>query len=154
MLAGLFRFMLIILGYAVASLSASLFLNIVLLAWFGLSAEETRMVATNSFVFSIPLVAFFTAYLAFFPALVAIAIGEIAGKRDWLFYALGGGAVSLVIIGLDRAADTAAYAGAADLNLALVIIGAGMCGGIGYWLVAGRSAGSLRRKDEPTLPAS
>ena len=53
------------------------------------------MVATGSFVFSIPFVALFVAYFAFIPAVVAIVLGEILGKRDWLFYALAGGVVAV-----------------------------------------------------------
>ncbi len=49
------------------------------------------MVATGSFIFSIPFVALFVAYFAFIPAVPAIVIAEILGKRDWLFYALAGG---------------------------------------------------------------
>ena len=153
-LAYLFRFIVIILGYAVAALAASAFLNVVTLAWFGFTPEETRMVATGSFVFSIPFVALFVAYFAFIPAVFAIVIGEVTGKRDWLFYALAGAVVALVIIGFSRGGGGAAFAEIADLNFALVVIGSGMCGGIGYWLVAGRSAGSWRRdRDDPISPA-
>jgi hypothetical protein len=150
----LFRFAVLLLGYAVGSLAASAFLNVVMLAWFGLTPEETRSVAASSLVFSVPFVALFIAYLAFIPSVVAIVIGEIAGKRDWLFHALAGAVVALIIIGFSRNTDAAAYSEIADLNFALIVIGAGMCGGIGYWLVAGRSAGGWRRiRDNPTSPA-
>ena len=152
-LAGLFRSAVILLGYAVAALAASAFLNVVMLAWFGLAPEETRMVATGSFVFSIPFVALFVAYFAFIPSVFAIAVGEVAGKRDWLFYALAGAVVALVIVGFSRSGEGAAFAEIADLNFALAVIGSGMCGGIGYWLVAGRSAGGWRAREEPTSPA-
>jgi hypothetical protein len=153
-LAYLFRFIVIIAGYLVSSLAASAFLNVVTLAWFGFTPEETRVVATGSFVFSIPFVALFVAYFAFIPAVFAIVIGEVTGKRDWLFYALAGAVVALVIIGFSRGGGGAAFAETADLNLALIVIGSGMCGGIGYWLVAGRSAGSWRPdRDDPISPA-
>lgn len=151
--AYLFRFMLILLGYAVGSLAASAFLNVVMLAWFGFTPEEARMVATSSLAFSIPFAALFVAYFAFIPSVLAIVIGEITGKRDWLFYALAGGVVALVIIGVSRGGDAAAFAEIADLNFALVVIGGGMCGGIGYWLVAGRTAGSWRPGEDLTSPA-
>jgi hypothetical protein len=153
-LAYLFRFIVIIAGYAVAALAASAFLNVVTLAWFGFTPEETRVVATSSFVFSIPFVALFVAYFAFIPAVFAIVIGEVTGKRDWLFYALAGAVVALVIIGFSRGGGGTAFAEIADLNFALIVIGSGMCGGIGYWLVAGRSAGGWRRdRDDPISPA-
>ena len=154
MLAYLFRFIVIIAGYLVSSLAASAFLNVVTLAWFGFTPEETRVVATGSFVFSIPFVALFVAYFAFIPAVFAIVIGEVTGKRDWLFYALAGAVVALVIIGFSRGGGGTAFAETADLNFALIVIGSGMCGGIGYWLVAGRSAGNWRRdRDDPISPA-
>ena len=153
-LAYLSRFIVIIAGYLVSSLAASAFLNVVTLAWFGFTPEETRVVATSSFVFSIPFVALFVAYFAFIPAVFAIVIGEVTGKRDWLFYALAGAVVALVIIGFSRGGGGTAFAETADLNFALIVIGSGMCGGIGYWLVAGRSAGGWRRdRDDPISPA-
>ena len=154
--AYLFRFAVIVAGYLVAALAASAFLNVVMLAWFGLTPEETRVVATGSLVFSIPFVALFVAYFAFIPSVFAIVIGEVAGKRDWLFYALAGAVVALVVIGFSRSGGGTAFAEIADLNFALAIIGAGMCGGIGYWAIAGRGAAGWRpagRGGEPTSPA-
>lgn len=40
-----------------------------------------------------------------------------------------------------------------DPSLALLVIGAGMFGGIGYWLIAGRSAGGWRPGKNATSPA-
>jgi hypothetical protein len=153
--AYLFRLAVIIAGYAVAVLAASTFLNVVMLAWFGFTPEGTRMVATGSLVFSIPFVALFVAYFAFIPAVFAIVIGEVTGKRDWLFYALAGAVVAVVTTGFSRGGNGAAFAEIADLNVALAMIGSGMCGGIGYWLIAGRSAGSWRPDGErrTTSPA-
>ncbi|MEW9837488.1 hypothetical protein [Mesorhizobium marinum] len=151
--ACLWRFAVILVGYAVASLAASAFLNVVMLAWFGLAPEETRDVAAGSLVFTIPFVALFVAYFGFLPALPAIVLAELLGKRDWLFHALAGGAVSVVVIAFSRTAGETGYADVADLNLALVVVGAGMCGGIGYWLVAGRSAGLWRAGAGVTSPA-
>lgn len=144
LLAGLVRCFVILVGYAVGALAASAFLNVVMLAWFGFTAEETRMVATNSFVFSVPFAALFIAYLAFIPAAVAIAVSEIMAKRDWLFHALAGAVVALIILGISRGGEGSAFAEIADLNFALAVIGAGMCGGIGYWAIAGRGAGGWR----------
>ena len=152
--AYLVRFAMIVLGYAVAALAASAFLNVILLALFGFAAEETRDAATGSFIFMIPFVALFVAYFAFLPAVVAIVFSELLAKRDWLFHALAGALVGLVVIGFSR--GTHAYSEIADLNFALAIIGAGMCGGIGYWAIAGRGAAGWRpagRGGEPTSPA-
>src|SRR5690606_23192859 len=115
-LAYLFRFIIIIAGYGMAALAASAFLNVVMLAWFGLTPEETRLVATGSFFFSIPFVAIFVAYFAFIPSAFAIVIGEVAGKRDWLFYAMAGAVVALLVLGFSRTGEETAFAEIADLN--------------------------------------
>jgi hypothetical protein len=83
------------------------------------------------------------------PAILAILAGEIFGKRDWLFYAIAGAVVALIIVGFMRGAAEASGEAATDLNFVLAVVGSGMCGGIGYWLVAGRSAGPWRRTSEP-----
>jgi hypothetical protein len=152
--AYLFRFAVIVVGSAVASLAASAFLNLVTLASLGFTAEEATAVATGSVVFSIPFIALFVGYFAFLPAVAAIVAGEIFAKRDWLFYALAGAAVAAAVIALARGAAEAGNRAAADPNFALAVVGAGMCGGIGYWLVAGRTAGSWReRLRDATSPA-
>ena len=136
----------------VASLAASAFLNILMLGPWASSVAK-RATATGSLVFSIPFVALFVAYFAFIPAVFAILISEILAKRDWLFYAIAGAVISLVIIGFMRGSVEAGNEAAADTNFVLALIGAGMCGGIGYWLVAGRSAGGWRDLDGATSPA-
>lgn len=89
LVAYLIRFAIILIGYAVAALAASAFLNIMFLASLGYTPEHAQPAATASLYFSIPFVALFVAYFAFMPAAVAILVSEILGRRDWLFYALG-----------------------------------------------------------------
>ena len=150
----LIRFAVIIGGYAVSALAASAFLNIVTLASLGFTADEAPAAAMGSIVFSIPFIALFVAYFAFVPSVVAILVSEIFGLRDWLYHALAGGVVAAVVIGFFRGAAEAGNEAIADPRFALGIIGAGMCGGIGYWLVAGRTAGSWReRPRDVTSPA-
>jgi hypothetical protein len=145
--AYLFRFTIIIGGYLVGSLAASAFLNVLMLGALGFIGGETSP-AAGSLIFSIPFVALFVAYFAFMPAILAILAGEIFGKRDWLFYAIAGAVVALIIVGFMRGAAEASGEAATDLNFVLAVVGSGMCGGIGYWLVAGRSAGRWRRTSE------
>lgn len=154
-MALLFRCVVALGGYIVACLCASAFLNIVILGAAGFTAEELPLIASGSFIFSIPFVSLFVAYFAFLPSVAAIVVGEILGKRDWLFYALAGGVIAVIIVGFIRNAADPTNAEAFDLTLALVIFGAGMCGGIGYWAVAGRGAGKWRlpRAEDPTSPA-
>lgn len=128
----LVRFAMILFGYAVASLAASAFLNVLFLASIGYTPDHTHPTATASLYFSIPFVALFVAYFAFLPAVIVILLAEILGRRDWLYYALAGAVVAAVFLGLvDHAPDST-----------FAVIGGGMVGGIFYWLSAGRWAGS------------
>lgn len=165
------RFFIILVGYAVASLAASAFLNVVFIASAGFTAEQAPQMFMGSFIFSIPFVALFVAYFAFMPSVPAILLAEILGKRDWLFYAIAGGIIAFVVLGFfwHAAGEMYVVSEALDLpsepqdtrstitdpSLALMVIGAGMCGGIAYWLVAGRLAGQRREaaSPDPTSPA-
>ena len=137
----LVRFAVILFGYAVASLAASAFLNILFLASLGYTPEHAHPTATASLYFSIPFVALFVAYFAFMPAVIVILAAEILGRRDWLYYALTGAVVAAVFLGLVDHARDSTFA-VTDTSAIMAVIGAGMVGGIFYWLSAGRWAGS------------
>ena len=146
--AYLIRFAAILVGYVVAALAASAFLNILVLAHLGYTPADPEPTATASLYFSVPFVALFVAYFGFMPAAVVILIAELLSRRDWLFYALGGAVIALAFLGfVHRVAD--ANFDVTETNARLAVIGAGMVGGIFYWLSAGRWAGSWRR--EPLL---
>ena len=100
----------------------------------------------GSIVFSIPFVALFVAQLAFLPSVPAILLAEILGKRDWLYYAISGAVVAIVVVAFIRGGADSANDAVTDPRFALGLIGGGMCGGIAYWLVAGRLAGNWRAK--------
>ncbi|MER8830810.1 hypothetical protein NKH73_23335 [Mesorhizobium sp. M0938] len=144
LIAYLIRFAVILIGYGVASLAASAFLNIMFLASLGLMTDETQPAAQASLWFSVPFVALFVAYFAFMPATIAILVSEILGRRDWLFYALAGAAVAAVFLGFVRQTGDANFE-VTNTSVMLAVIGCGMVGGIFYWLSAGRSAGSWRQ---------
>ncbi|MER8466761.1 hypothetical protein [Mesorhizobium sp. M1396] len=147
----LVRFAVILFGYAVASLAASAFLNILFLASLGYTPEHAQPTATASLYFSIPFVALFVAYFALMPACVVILVAEILGRRDWLFYALAGAVIAAVFLGLvEHSGDAFAVA---DTSAIMAVIGGGMVGGIFYWLSAGRWAGSWwKDENAPTSP--
>ncbi|MER9848199.1 hypothetical protein NKJ55_12665 [Mesorhizobium sp. M0106] len=149
--AYLIRFAVILVGYGVASLAASAFLNIMFLASLGLMTDETQPVAQASLWFSVPFVALFVAYFAFMPAAIAILVSEILGRRDWLFYALAGAVVSAVFLGFVHQTADANFE-VTNTSVMLAVIGCGMVGGIFYWLSAGRSAGSWRQIGRPISP--
>lgn len=143
------KFAHMVLGYLAASLAASAFLNVIFLGAAGLMATDMPPeVATGSMVFTIPFTALFVAYFAFVPAIAVMLLAELLGKRDWLFYALSGGFVSLVVIGFAYQSGDAGFA-YRDPLLPMSIIGCGLVGGIAYWFVTGRFAGALK----PISPA-
>lgn len=159
-LAYLIRFAVIIAGYVVASLAASAFLNAVFFASAGFAAGDAPVIFGGSLFFSVPFVALFVAYFAFIPSIPAILLAEILGKRDWLFHAVAGGIVAVVVMGffrhaagemytvsetLDPGAGPGGSSVASDPAVILFMIAAGMFGGIAYWLVAGRTAGNWRQ---------
>ena len=147
-IAYLARFAVILIGYVVASLAASAFLNILFLALLGYTPADPEPTATVSLYFSVPFVALFVAYFAFMPAAVVILIAEVLGRRDWLFYALAGAVVAGIFLGfVHRSADI--NFDVTETNARLAVIGSGMVGGTFYWLSAGRWAGSWRREPLP-----
>ncbi|WP_214476483.1 hypothetical protein [Mesorhizobium sp. dw_380] len=137
----LVRLATILFGYAVASLAASAFLNVLFLASLGYSPAHAQPATTASLYFSIPFVALFVAYFAFMPSVIVILAAEILGRRDWLYYALAGAVVAGVFLGLVDHARDSTFA-VTDTSAILAVIGGGMVGGIFYWLSAGRWAGS------------
>ncbi|MFK0692175.1 hypothetical protein ACFX5Q_28880 [Mesorhizobium sp. IMUNJ 23033] len=145
--AYLIRFAVILVGYVVASLAASAFLNILFLASLGYAPDQAHPTATASLYFSIPFVALFVAYFAFMPAAIVILIAEILGRRDWLFYALAGGVIAAVFLGFVHQNADANF-DVTDPRAIAAVIGCGMVGGIFYWLAAGRWAGSWWKEDK------
>lgn len=159
MLAIILRLALILLGYIGASLAASAFINILALGALGLDPDDP--VTTASLVFTIPFMALFVAYFAFFPSLLVVLFTELLARRDWLTHALGGGAVGLVVAGFVLSGETwhvrvgdglePYWPSLDDSRNALLLVGSGLIGGIAYWAIAGRSAGSWR-EDSPLPP--
>ncbi|RRI02708.1 hypothetical protein EH240_12025 [Mesorhizobium tamadayense] len=147
-IAYLVRFAVILIGYAVASLAASAFLNVLFLGYFGYALEPGHPTIAPALYFSVPFLALFVAYFGFMPAAVVILIAEVLGRRDWLFYALGGAAIAVVFLGFAHNVGDGDF-DVTDNNVRLALVGCGMVGGIFYWLSAGRSAGSWRREPLP-----
>jgi hypothetical protein len=154
----LVRFAAIIFGYAVAALAASAFLLLVTLGTAGF-AEAEQAGATSSLLFSAIAIAVLAAYFAFIPSLPVILIAEVSGRRDWLFYALGGIFVAVAVLSLfwlrsgagfgEQPADGTVFA---DTWFTAVMIGSGIVGGIAYWSVAGRWAGNWQAQVRQPAP--
>jgi hypothetical protein len=159
----LFRFAVIILGYAVAALAASAFLNLLSIGAVDWRPDEMPWVA-GSVLFTIPVVALVVGYFAFIPAVPAILLAEVLGKRDWLFYAIAGAMVAAVVVGFlwqsSWPLPDNAYPGqglapvhpaVGDAGFVLMVIGSGIVGGVAYWLTAGRWAGGWRNSPAPPI---
>lgn len=155
------RFAVILIGYVAAALAASAFLHLLVLGSAGFRPDEAHAVVMGSLFFSIPFTALFVGYFAFLPSVVAILIGEVLGQRSWLFHALAGAAVGLAVValfwqssvwsdggyqtGIDPAYSTSRFVG--------LIVGAGIVGGLAYWLCAGRWAGNWQTRAEAAPPS-
>jgi MFS family permease len=140
----LIRFAVILIGYVVASLAASAFLNVIFLASVGYTPEHAQPAATASLVFSIPFVALFVASFALMPAAFVIMVSDSLGRREWLVYALAGAVVAAIFLGFVHQTADANFE-VTNTSAVLAVIGCGMVGGIFYWLSAGRWAGSWRQ---------
>jgi mannose/fructose/N-acetylgalactosamine-specific phosphotransferase system component IIC len=139
------KFAHMVLGYAAASLAAGAFLNVVFLGFTELIAPDMPPeVATGTMIVTLPVTALIVAYFAFVPAIIAMLLTELLGKRDWLFYALAGGFVALVLVVQGYQSGDADFARYGEPLVPVYMIGAGLVGGIAYWFVTGRFAGALR----------
>lgn len=138
MIAYLVRFAAIVAGYLVASLAASVFVYALMLARQPYEPAGPPLTPTGHLLLLLVGTAF-AARLHLVPAALVILIGEMLGRRDWLFYALGGAVIGFVMVAL---MPDAAYVEAA---FRLEMTGAGVVGGFFYWLTAGRWTLSWRR---------
>ena len=138
LLSHLFRFIVVIIAYIAAVLSASAFM--LFLLWGGLTRGDAdlQQVLGVAAGFSLPVVAAFVGYYAFLPMVLVIAISEIGGRRSWLFHALAGLAVggSALVFRANTGGLANPHSG-----LLMVALAAGAVGGTAYWLIAGRNAG-------------
>jgi hypothetical protein len=131
-LAYLGRLVVISFGFTLAFLVALIIVSLPL--WVQPDAGETVLVATM-FAMGLFFIAAHLGSMAGFIIFGLILLSEYRCWRDWLTYALSGGAVMggtmLVIVGGREISDIA------------LITAAGVAGGITYWAVAGRNAGKL-----------
>ncbi|MDB5617711.1 hypothetical protein [Tardiphaga sp.] len=87
----------------------------------------------------------FVSGFALLPAIIVVAITETFSIRSVLAYALGGAAVGLAcylgLVPFDT--DAMRFDGIVRRHLE-VVTGAGIVGGLIYWMIAGRNAGRWR----------
>src|SRR5271167_2403422 len=136
-MAIIFRILLVIVGYILACVAASIVLTIGTLTpqWDDLSS----LGLPSAILWSVVGVgAAFIAAIAAPPALLVIALAEGFALRSGLVYAVLGAVLAL---SLSYGLDFAGYAGEAGGSLTRereVIAAAGIAGGFIYWLLAGR----------------
>lgn len=80
-------------------------------------------------------------------ALIAVAVGELQSQRSWMFYAAAG--VAIALAGFIALLNSQAEGDPSIINnFALTaFLTAGFVGGLAYWLIAGRFAGSREEPD-------
>ena len=136
------RFAVIAAGFIAAVLAGGLFLALLL--------GGGSPMDSSGLVLSTTVMTTFIAYFGFLPAMPVILWGELAGKRDWLFYALAGAGVALVLVVVTWGGKRPI---GVDPFFSLIMIAAAIVAGLVYWAVAGRSAGKwLHGPDAPTAP--
>jgi|SRR5689334_506624 hypothetical protein len=101
----------------------------------------------------------FVSGFALIPTLLIALITEVFAIRSVLAYAIGGGFVGLAcylgLVPFDS--DTFHFEGIVRRHLE-IMTGAGIVGGLIYWMIAGRNAGAWRRPPQrlpppPPLPS-
>lgn len=155
LIAYIVRLFLVTLGYGCAILAASLFLHALILPGVDLSTPEAEWFFYGNLIVSVPFLALTLGYLGFFPAALAIGIGELAGLRGWLYYALAGGAISVIVIAALQTGIVSEEIGVSPApsgqpafpGTTVAVTAASMLAGIVYWLVAGRNAGRWREAE-------
>jgi hypothetical protein len=118
-----------------------------------LSALDTGMIDPNTINVLLGFGFIFFSGFALLPAIVVVAITEALNVRSVLAYAIGGAAVGLAcylgLVPFDT--DTMRFDGIVRRHLE-VMTGAGIVGGLIYWLIAGRNAGRWKEPRAVSYP--
>jgi len=141
----LYRIMMMIVGYILACVAASLVLTIGTLTpeWDDLRELSTSPALQSVAMWSVVAVGAAAIFaIAMLPTLLIIALAEGFALRSIVVYGVIGGALALVTaFGLDFGGYIAAPDVARERE---VFAAAGIAGGLVYWLFAGRKAGSWK----------
>ena len=129
---------------------AAAFVGNLVLTFFGLVNPEWYklpdfLTKEEHFIFSITIwlvVSWPVVAATFSPVLLAIAASERFGTRDWIYFGFWFAVSSLVFMTF----YTIHLQGSIATNTIVLSVLIGGIGGLTYWLVAGRHAGSWREK--------
>ena len=137
MLKIILRLVVVLAGYLLACLAASLALGLALLALGGAQPGDDPAVLGPGMVAAAPFIALFVAYFAFLPSIAIIALAEWFGWRSWLAYAFSGAAIALAVAAMFARTRSEPDA----MELLPVMLASGIVAGLVYWLIAGRTSG-------------
>ena len=116
------------------------------------SSLDTGMIDPNAINILLGFGFIFVSGFALLPALIVVVITETFNIRSALAYGIGGAVVGLAcylgLVPFDTA--TMQFSGIVHRHLE-VMTGAGIVGGLIYWLVAGRNAGRWREPRRAVL---
>lgn len=137
----LIRLVMITIGFIAASIAAGVSLAFLTRM---ITPQEAAELSGSDFsgwmIIATLMFSSWTGFIAFFPGMAVIFYGEFTRRRDWLYYAVAGGLIAVV------APLFIAYVWGAGprskSEFVLMSLAAGMIGGLAYWLVSGRNAGS------------
>ena len=151
----LLRFILVLLGFAVAVTAAAVFVviahrNAVLtLLEADAEAQQEYFIAL---VFGGPLLALLLSIWAFYtfvPATIGVLISEGLAIRSWIFHAANGGLSAWLGWALTQdMRDEYRF-----LTEPRILVAAGLAAGLAYWIVTGWTAGFWKPIRPPRLPA-
>ena len=127
------------IGFAAAMLAAALFVNVMAVG--GATPELLSQAHMQvGIAAGTLLLASLYGYLCFAPALALVAWSEWCSRADWLFHALAGGGLALIVFVLRNGS---AAGERFDGGMAAIGVAAGIVGATVYWLICGRRAGAL-----------
>lgn len=150
------RLLLILVGYAVALLAASIFLVAIQRQGLQGPTDDLPMMLIMTFLGSVIPTWLFLAANASIPACVAIILSERRGRRDWQTHVIAGavlGAIILVFWNFYGKDDIGLppYVGSllSEPDMLWEMVVAGAIAGLFYWLMAGSWAGDWLRPTSP-----
>jgi hypothetical protein len=143
----LIRIFVILLALLLASLAAGLVVTLAVL-FPAFSDLDLGMADRGLLNVVIVFGAIFVSGFALIPALLLVIVSEGLAIRSFVLYAAAGAAAGFVIYWSFAAADFGALSVNSNTRReAEIMTGAGIIAGMVYWAIAGRNAGSWRRRN-------